>query len=123
MDRLKIDIIDERGHVYWSTWCRHEIHDACNATELAPGVPRSPAQCKHCAAPCVCDCHKEHASDDLEPQWRGAGVQICFAKGGVMMRSGSAADEILYMSMDAWIDFLDAVQRGDFDTPSGVDKL
>jgi len=54
-----IDIISDDGtHIYWSTWCRHKKHDKCKATELAPGVPRKPAQCKECKAPCVCDCHK-----------------------------------------------------------------
>lgn len=53
-----IDVVYTDGtHWYWSTHCRHGRHDACNATELAPGVPRRPAQCKTCAAPCVCDCH------------------------------------------------------------------
>lgn len=45
------------SHTYWSTHCRHNNHDACNATSLAPGVPRRPAQCKTCGAPCICDCH------------------------------------------------------------------
>ena len=44
-------------HDYWSTHCRHDNHEACAATELAPGVPRKPAQCKTCAAPCFCSCH------------------------------------------------------------------
>ena len=61
----KIDVLHEDGtHIYWSTHCRHggedpddPYHRACTATELAPGVPRKPAQCKTCAAPCVCGCH------------------------------------------------------------------
>jgi hypothetical protein len=44
-------------HTYWSTHCRHGNHEACMATELAPGVARKPAQCKTCAAPCICGCH------------------------------------------------------------------
>lgn len=52
-------------HVYWSTHCRHALvhgldhagHQACMATELAPGVLRQPAQCKACGAPCQCPCH------------------------------------------------------------------
>jgi hypothetical protein len=54
---VKMDVITADGHVYWSTHCRHYRHDDCRATELAPGVPRRPAQCKTCAAPCICTCH------------------------------------------------------------------
>lgn len=51
----KLDVILPDGtHRYWSTHCRHGNHDACSATELAPGVPRRPAQCKGCGAPCQC---------------------------------------------------------------------
>jgi hypothetical protein len=56
----KVDVILPDGtHRYWSTHCRHGRHDACSATELAPGMPRKPAQCKTCQAPCVCPCHEE----------------------------------------------------------------
>lgn len=44
------------AHRYWSTHCRHGRHGDCSATELAPGVPRRPAQCKTCASPCMCPC-------------------------------------------------------------------
>lgn len=58
---VHLDVILPDGrHVYWSTYCRHatpEGHRACRAIELAPGVARRPAQCKTCAAPCVCPCH------------------------------------------------------------------
>lgn len=50
-------VIPEGEHRYWSTHCRHDAHDACAATELAPGVPRRPAQCKTCGSPCICSCH------------------------------------------------------------------
>lgn len=56
----KVDVVHPDGrHEYWSTHCRHDNHGACSATELAPGVPRKPAQCKNpqCNAPCVCECH------------------------------------------------------------------
>lgn len=53
------DVIVGEEHSYWSTWCRHGNHDPCRATELAPGVPRKPSQCKSCAAPCRCWCHIE----------------------------------------------------------------
>lgn len=56
-------LLADGTHRYWSTHCRHartaEEHAACSATELAPGVPRKPAQCKTCAAPCICSCHWE----------------------------------------------------------------
>jgi hypothetical protein len=58
----KADVVYDDGYVtthsYWSTHCRHGNHEACAAKELAPGVSRKPAQCKTCAAPCICSCHK-----------------------------------------------------------------
>lgn len=56
----RLDIINDDGesHAYWSTHCRHGNCDACAATELAPGIPRRPAECKTCGAPCLCDCHQ-----------------------------------------------------------------
>jgi hypothetical protein len=55
---VKMDVIRGDGtHVYWSTHCRHDRHEDCAAIELAPGVPRSPAQCKTCSTPCICTCH------------------------------------------------------------------
>lgn len=54
-DKAMHDVVYPDGfHSYWSTHCRHGNHEACNATELAPGVPRRPAQCKTCGAPCAC---------------------------------------------------------------------
>lgn len=60
----KVDVVlSDLSHRYWSTHCRHDRHDACAATELAPGVPRQPSQCKTCSAPCICPCgHKEAQS-------------------------------------------------------------
>lgn len=56
----KDDILLSDGtHLYWSTHCRHERHSKCAETELAPGVPRKPSQCKTCEAPCICECHKD----------------------------------------------------------------
>lgn len=58
IDGDKVDVVYVNGtHRYWSTHCRHDRHDACKADELAPGVPRHAAQCKTCAAPCICHCH------------------------------------------------------------------
>lgn len=56
-----VDVLLPDGtHLYWSTHCRHGNHAACSATELAPGLPRQPAQCKTCGAPCRCPhCHHE----------------------------------------------------------------
>lgn len=60
----KVDaILPDDTHRYWSTYCRHDRHDACRATELAPGVPRRPNQCKTCAAPCICPCHATTQED------------------------------------------------------------
>lgn len=59
MDKAAADVVFPNGaHYYWSTHCRHGNHGACSAEELAPGVIRQPAQCKTCAAACVCDCHE-----------------------------------------------------------------
>ena len=68
--RSMIDIVTRDGeHHYWSTHCRHasaeEVHTRkpsrrhkdCASSELSPGVPRKPSQCKTCSAPCVCSCH------------------------------------------------------------------
>lgn len=70
----KVDVILPDGtHRYWSTHCRHGNHSDCAATEIAgtttrfagssghwPGtrMERKPAQCKTCAAPCLCHCHQ-----------------------------------------------------------------
>jgi hypothetical protein len=35
-----------RRHFYFSTACRHELHDRCLLT------------CKWCGAPCMCRCHR-----------------------------------------------------------------
>lgn len=76
---FKIDAIMPDGtHRYWSTHCRHGNHEACSATtitgsgtvlrgararrvriERPVSIERKPAQCKTCAAPCVCPCHQE----------------------------------------------------------------
>lgn len=57
-DAVRADVLLPDGeHRYWSTHCRHDGHDACSSEEHAPGVPRRPAQCKTCAAPCRCTCH------------------------------------------------------------------
>jgi hypothetical protein len=78
----KVDVIWPDGtHRYWSTHCRHDRHEDCSATEITgpatirrgvlskrvhlerpASIERRPAQCKTCASPCICDCHKE-ASD------------------------------------------------------------
>lgn len=57
-------------HVYLSTSCLHavepgreDLHDECKTNERRyDGSHKYPAECKHCAAPCICPCHKE-ASD------------------------------------------------------------
>jgi hypothetical protein len=69
----KIDaILADGAHRYWSTHCRHDDHEACSADTIkgidryGRGRPawigRKPAQCKHCAAPCVCPCHSEEGA-------------------------------------------------------------
>lgn len=43
-------------HRYLSTSCLHGEHSYCQSNTGAAGT-KTPAQCKFCAAPCVCDCH------------------------------------------------------------------
>jgi hypothetical protein len=67
----KVDTIFADGtHQYWSTWCRHGLHEKCSATYVTgeqddlgslATVRRNPAQCKGCGARCVCECHVQHA--------------------------------------------------------------
>lgn len=71
-------ILPDGTHHYWSTHCRHGNHDACSADAVLGDVTyesgmagsrlnfgkqvairRKPAQCKTCAAPCLCPCHKD----------------------------------------------------------------
>lgn len=51
---------------YLSTYCLHGVHEPCGSPEGvdANGRPfaRRPAQCKLCAAPCICVCHNEAVS-------------------------------------------------------------
>lgn len=51
-------VSDEAEHVYLSTGCLHGRHAYCK-WEVGKLGPKRPAQCKFCAAPCVCPCHKE----------------------------------------------------------------
>lgn len=69
----KVDTLLPSGrHHYWSTHCRHGNHELCSATSMvrdrvargpADAVPRpvevskTAAECKTCAAPCICPCH------------------------------------------------------------------
>lgn len=66
----RVDVVMPDGsHTYWSTHCRHGNHEACSAPEVSGPMPgglghyaaieRKPAQCKTCAAPCICPCHRE----------------------------------------------------------------
>jgi hypothetical protein len=62
-DAPRVDVVHPDGsHDYYSTHCRHDRHRDCSATEIRRGdgvVPKAPAQCKTCAAPCVCPCHQD----------------------------------------------------------------
>ena len=59
-------------HIYLSTSCLHGEHDYCKSAIVQELVPhwadddseiltrrKRPSECKFCAAPCVCKCHKE----------------------------------------------------------------
>lgn len=48
-------------HVYLSTSCVHGFHERCrsDAATDSEGEPfrKVPSRCKHCSAPCICECH------------------------------------------------------------------
>lgn len=48
----------ETGHRYLSTGCLHGRHDYCQAMTGHAGAKR-PAECKFCAARCICACHQD----------------------------------------------------------------
>jgi hypothetical protein len=48
--------IEQSGHRYLSTGCRHGEHGYCQSNTGSQGDKR-PAECKFCAAKCVCSCH------------------------------------------------------------------
>ncbi|MEU6674798.1 hypothetical protein [Streptomyces sp. NPDC046925] len=55
--RVNGEVID---HEYLSTGCLHGEHGYCQyEARRYDGSTKTPAQCKFCAAPCVCACHKE----------------------------------------------------------------
>lgn len=71
--RALVEVMAPGGvHRYLSTYCLHarltddpgkseRLDAACAATEIVRSgscVPRDPAQCKCCEAPCVCPCHE-----------------------------------------------------------------
>lgn len=45
-------------HVYLSTSCLHGEHVYCQAAAGQAGTAKKPAQCKFCAAACICECHR-----------------------------------------------------------------
>lgn len=53
-------------HVYMSTSCLHGEHGYCQSDTSAAGG-KVPAQCKFCAAPCICGCHKSVSVTGREP--------------------------------------------------------
>lgn len=48
--------IEQSGHRYLSTGCRHGEHGYCQSNTGSQGQ-KKPAECKFCAAKCVCSCH------------------------------------------------------------------
>lgn len=71
-DAMVDAVLPDGTHRYWSTHCRHGRHRDCSATVLVsanpygPGdsaIKRTPAQCKTCASPCVCPCHKNSTEE------------------------------------------------------------
>lgn len=58
--------IEHTGHRYLSTGCRHGEHGYCQSNTGSQGQ-KKPAQCKFCAARCVCSCHTPGAAT-ADPQ-------------------------------------------------------
>ena len=62
------------AHQYLSTSCLHgqlgddpELHAYCQSTTGSNGTAewsKTPASCKHCAAPCSCPCHGARTDED-----------------------------------------------------------
>lgn len=50
-------------HVYLSTGCYHDDHDYCKGMTGLNETKR-PAECKKCAAKCICPCHREEPADE-----------------------------------------------------------
>lgn len=48
------------AHAYLSTGCFHNNHEYCQSNTGRDGNKIS-AQCKFCAARCVCSCHREES--------------------------------------------------------------
>lgn len=56
-------------HHYMSTACLHalwdnrpELHNYCAGKTRIDGGKKRPAQCKWCAAGCVCNCHDKETT-------------------------------------------------------------
>lgn len=48
------------GHVYLSTSCLHGEHGYCRSatgSNDSTQWAKTPASCKFCGAPCICECH------------------------------------------------------------------
>lgn len=62
---------------YRSTSCRHDNHDYCQSSivraianpdsprPMPTVIPKDPAQCKFCGAPCTCQCHTDARRTEL----------------------------------------------------------
>jgi hypothetical protein len=61
IDRWRAVLEEQRPepgvHVYLSTGCWHGDHDYCKSMTGLAGAKR-PAECKKCAAKCICRCHR-----------------------------------------------------------------
>lgn len=53
------------GHDYRSTGCLHGEHDYCRC-DVGRSGPKTPGQCKFCAAPCRCGCHAESREESTD---------------------------------------------------------
>lgn len=51
-------------HIYLSTACLHGEHAYCQSVHGAAGL-KTPAVCKFCQAPCICDCHQQQPQCDF----------------------------------------------------------
>lgn len=75
LDRIALREGSE-GHTYLSTGCLHGNHGYCQGTTGANGA-KKPAECKFCAARCVCECHQ---GDEARKNERLLSCGICWTE-------------------------------------------
>jgi hypothetical protein len=67
--------IEQSGHRYLSTGCRHGEHSYCQSNTGSQGQ-KLPAQCKFCASKCVCSCHSPGTITVVERRINPAALEM-----------------------------------------------